>query len=75
MCLRAEMARFTCCRRAAIVGNRKERRVMAETDKQKTAPTAEAAGSTGQYQAVARDRRVDRTGDLRKQETTAIEAS
>ena len=39
---------------------------MAETDKQKTAPTAEAAGSTGQYQAVARDRRVDRTGDLRR---------
>jgi hypothetical protein len=48
---------------------------MAETDKQKTAPTAEAAGSTGQYQAVARDRRVDRTGDLRKQETAAVEAS
>jgi hypothetical protein len=69
------MARFTC-RRAAIVGDRKESRVMAfQTDKQKIAPTAEAPGSTDPYQAVARDRRVDRTGDLREEENAAVEAS
>jgi hypothetical protein len=45
MSLRAEMARFTC-RRAAIVGDRKKRRVMAHTDKQKTSPLREAAGPT-----------------------------
>jgi len=70
------MARFGCCRRAAIVGNRKEGRVIAfQTDKQKTAPTPEAAGPTDPYQAVARDRRVDRTEDLNEEEIAAVEAS
>jgi hypothetical protein len=70
------MARFTCCRRAAIVGNRKEGRVMAfQTDKQKTARTPEAAGPTDPYQAVARDRRVVRTADLNEEEIAAVEAS
>src|SRR3984893_10552606 len=69
------MARFTCYRRAAIVGNRKEGCVMAfQTDKQKTAPTPEAAGPTDPYQAVARDRRVDRTEDLNEEEIAAGEA-
>jgi len=42
-----------------------------QTDKQKTAPTPEAAGPTDPYQAVARDRRVDRT----EEEIAAVEAS
>jgi hypothetical protein len=70
------LARFTCCRRAAIVGDRKERRVMAiQTDKQKTALTPEAAGSTDPNQAVARDRRAVRTEDLNEVEIAAVEAS
>ena len=44
-------------------------------DKQKTAPTPEAAGSADPYHAVARDRRVDRTEDLREEEIAAVEAS
>jgi len=71
-----KMARFTCCRRAAIVGNRKEGCVMAfQTDKQKTAPTPEAAGPTDPYQAVARDRRAVRAEDLSDEAITALEAS
>ena len=46
-----------------------------QTDKQKTAPTPEAAGPTDPYQAVARDRRVDRTEDLNEGEIAAVEAS
>ena len=46
-----------------------------QTDKQKTAPTPEAAGPTDPYQAVARDRRVDRTEDLNEEEIAAVEAS
>ena len=42
-----------------------------QTDKQKTAPTPEAAGSTDPHQAVARVRRVDRT----EEEIAAVEAS
>jgi hypothetical protein len=45
-----------------------------QTDKLKTAPTPEAAGATDPYQAVARDRRVDRTKDL-NEEIAAVEAS
>jgi hypothetical protein len=45
-----------------------------QTDKLKTAPTPEAAGATHPYQAVARDRRVDRTEDL-NEEIAAVEAS
>src|SRR5260221_10880355 len=76
MCLRAEMAGFTCCGSAAIVKDRKEGRVIAfQTDKQKTAPTPEAAGPTDPNQAVARDRRVDRTEDLNEEEIAAVEAS
>jgi hypothetical protein len=70
MWLRAEMARFTCCR-AANVGDRKERRVMAHTDKQKTSPLRESAGN----QVAARDRRAVRTEDLSKEEIAAVEAS
>src|SRR6202165_806061 len=71
-----KLARFTCCRRAAMDGNRKEGCVMAfQTDKQKTAPTPEAAGPTDPYQAVARDRRVDRTEDLNEGEIAAVEAN
>ena len=46
-----------------------------QPDKQKTAPTPEATGPTDPYQAVARDRRVDRTGDLNEEEIPAVEAS
>ena len=46
-----------------------------QTDKQKTAPTPEAAGATDPYQAVARDRRVDRTEDLNEEEIAPVEAS
>ena len=46
-----------------------------QPDKQKTAPTPEAAGPTDPYQAVARDRRVDRTGDLNEEEIAAVKAS
>lgn len=74
MWLRAEMARFTCCRRAAIVGNRKKRRVMAHTDKQKTSPPREAAGPTDN-QVAARDRRAIRAEDLGEEEIAAVEAS
>jgi hypothetical protein len=70
MWLRAEMARFTCCR-AANVGDRKERRVMAHTDKQKTSPLRESAGN----QVAARDRRAVRTEDLSEEEIAAVEAS
>jgi hypothetical protein len=70
MWLRAEMARVTC-RRAAIVGDRKERRVMARTDKQKTSPLREAAGN----QVAARDRRAVRTEDLSEEQIAAVEAS
>lgn len=45
-----------------------------QTDKLKTAPTPEAAGSADPYQAVARDRRVDRTEYL-NEEIAAVEAS
>jgi hypothetical protein len=45
-----------------------------QTDKQKTAPTPEAAGATDPYQAAARVRRVDRTEDL-NEEFAAVEAS
>jgi hypothetical protein len=46
-----------------------------QTDKQKTAAMPEAAGPTDPYQAVARDRRVDRTEDLNEEEIAAVEAS
>ena len=46
-----------------------------QTDKQKTAPTPEAAGPTDPYQAVARERRVDRTEDVNEEEIAAVEAS
>lgn len=46
-----------------------------QTDKQKTAPTPEADGPTDPYQAVARDRLVDRTEDLNEEEIAAVEAS
>ena len=46
-----------------------------ETDAEDRSDGAQAAGSTDQYQAVARDRRVDRTGDLSEQEIAAVEAS
>ncbi len=46
-----------------------------QTDKQKTAPMPEAAGPTDPFQAVARDRRVDRTEDLNDEESAAVEAS
>jgi hypothetical protein len=45
-----------------------------QTDKLNTAPTPEAAGATDPYQAVASDRRVDRTEDL-NEEIAAVEAS
>jgi hypothetical protein len=73
--LGAEMARFTCCRSAAIVSDRKERRVMAETDKQRAPPIAEAGGPTAPNQTGGRDRRALRTEDLSKEGTAAIEAS
>ena len=44
-----------------------------QTDKLKTAPTPEAAEATDPYQAVARDRRVDRTVDP-KEEIATVEA-
>src|ERR1700738_4604409 len=71
----AAMARFTRCRRAAIISALWERRVMADTDTQKTAPVCEAAGPTDPYQVAARDRRADRTEDLNKEEIAAVEAS
>lgn len=46
-----------------------------QTDKQKTAPMPEAARPTDPYQAVARDRLVDRTEDLNEEEIAAVEAS
>jgi hypothetical protein len=46
-----------------------------QTDKQKTAPTPEATGPTDPYQAVARDRRLDRTEDPNEEEIAAVEAS
>jgi hypothetical protein len=46
-----------------------------QTDKQKTAPTPEAAGPTDPYRAVARDRRAVRTEDLNEEEIAAVEAS
>jgi hypothetical protein len=75
MWLRAEMARFTCRRRTAIVGDRKDRRVMAHTDKQKTSPLREAAGPTDPNQVAARDRRAVRTENLSEEEIAAVEAS
>ena len=45
-----------------------------QTDKQKTAPTPEAAGPTDPYRAVARDRRAVRTEDLNEEEIAAVEA-
>jgi hypothetical protein len=70
------MARFICCRHAAIVGNRKQGCVMAfQTDKQKTAPTPEAAGPTDPFQGDARDRRAVRAEDLSEEEIAAVEAS
>lgn len=44
-----------------------------QTDKQKTAPTPEAAGPTDPYQADARDRRAVRAEDL--SEIAAVENS
>ncbi len=63
------------CRRAAMVGDRKERRVIAHTDKQKTSPLREAAGPTDPNQVAARVRRAVRTEDLSEEEIAAVEAS
>jgi hypothetical protein len=46
-----------------------------QTDKQKTAPTPDAARPTDPYQAAAHDRRADRTEDLNEEEIAAVEAS
>lgn len=46
-----------------------------QTDKQKTAPTPEAAGPTDLHQAAARDRRAVRIEDLSEEEIAAVEAS
>jgi hypothetical protein len=46
-----------------------------QTDKQKTAPTPEAAGPTDPDQPVAHDRRAVRAEDLREEEIAAVETS
>jgi hypothetical protein len=45
------------------------------TEPKSDAPARKAAGPTDPNQAVARDRRVDRTEDLNEEEIAAVEAS
>ena len=46
-----------------------------QTDKQKTAPTLDAAGPTDPNLVAAHDRRAIRTEDLNEEEIAAVEAS
>jgi hypothetical protein len=68
------MARFTFRRHAAIIEDRKERRVMAiQTDKQNITPTPKAGRPTDPNQVA--DRVAVRTEDLSDEDIAAVEAS